>query len=154
MHIKLHNQLLRICCWNINGFTPGKFSNINGFLLQYSLILLSETWLKSSTLYDLTLDRYKCINKCRARSNPRAKRGLGGLLCHIHRSIEEGVVHLLDLNSSEDRIWFKLKSYFLAFLKICTLVLYTYLPQNQLIWLLGIICDQIWENVHSSHIRF
>ena len=77
--------------------------------------------------------------------NPRAKRGSGGLLCYVHRSIEEGVVHLSDLNSSEDRIWFKLKSYFLAFLKICTFVLYTYLPQNQLIWLLGIIFGICWR---------
>ena len=90
---------------------------MNKFFTQYSLILLCETWLKPSNLYELSLEGYKCINKSRARSNLKAKRGLDGLLCYIYDSIKEGIVHLSGIKTSEDRIWFKLNSLFFGFPK-------------------------------------
>ncbi len=43
---------------------------------------------------------------------PLAKRGSGGLLCYKKKEIQEGVVHLSVFNSSEDRLWIRLKADF------------------------------------------
>ena len=62
-------------------------------------------WLKN---LNYQLPDYYCINKPRKHLNKRARRGSGGVLLCIHKSLNVHV-KLQESSNSEDRIWVKIQ---------------------------------------------
>jgi exonuclease III len=60
----------------------------------------------------MNIQGYKSINITRSRTNIKAKRGSGGLMCYIKNEIEEGVTNVPCNKCSEDRLWLKLDANF------------------------------------------
>ena len=73
--------------WNINGFNLEKANDLMNYFFKYDVILLNETWIKSSSDLDYNIPEFKMIMQCRVKSNVKAKRASGGLICYIMEKI-------------------------------------------------------------------
>ena len=91
---------------NVQGLVLDKFNNnLVPSLLprKYDCICLCETWLKATDNLNYQLPDYYCINKPSKHLNKQARRGSGGVLLYIHKSLNIHV-KLQEPSNSEDRI--------------------------------------------------
>ena len=100
---------------NVQGLSIEKFNNLlhNVFTMDYDLICLQETWLKSLDITNFEVPDYICINKPRSFKSKRAKRGYGGILLYVHTRIQQ-YTELQSNTNTEDRVWIKFKEPSLA----------------------------------------
>ena len=67
---------------------------LTDYFSEYDIILLLiETWIKLDLPLTFDIPGYKSIIKCRPKSNSKAKRGSGGLICCIKNEYLEGIQH-------------------------------------------------------------
>ena len=69
---------------------------------------LCETWLSLSDTTEFQLTNYACVNKPRKHRNSRAKRGSGGIILYIHKTLSASV-EIVEDTAMEDRLWIKFK---------------------------------------------
>ena len=76
---------------NVQGLSIEKFNNLlhDVFTMDYDLICLQETRLKSLDITNFEVSDYVCINKPRSFKSKRAKRGSGGILLYVHTRIQQ-----------------------------------------------------------------
>ena len=99
---------IKFCSWNIWGVTSYKLHDdiLGGFLKQYDIVLLTETWTKNND--NLCLENYVFYNFAHNALHPNAKRNSGGIgIFFIKRDIIKGV----EIRKHTDDIisWIKLK---------------------------------------------
>ena len=84
-------NVIKICCWNLNGLTQTKLSKdlIGDYLSMFDLILLCETWAADDDNYEL--QGYTFYNYPRPFKHNNARRCSGGLGIFIRNSIINGV---------------------------------------------------------------
>ena len=68
-----------------------KANDLMEYFFNFDVILLNETWIKSSSDLDYNIPKFKMIMQCRVKSNVKAKRASGGLICYIREKIYDGV---------------------------------------------------------------
>ena len=87
IHTSQEYDFLKIFAQNVQGLTREKFYDLQSklFSIQYDIISLSETWLKSCDPTEFVIQGYHKINKHRFRIHRNAKRGSGGILLYIYK---------------------------------------------------------------------
>jgi hypothetical protein len=81
-----------ICAWNINGGLSDKLGmdDIQEFLNEFDIILLSESWLYPWE--DISISQsYETINIARSKIHPHARRNSGGLVVAVKNTISKFV---------------------------------------------------------------
>ena len=142
----LRNSQYYICTWNINGLLQEKFTNLVHSIKNNDILL--ETWLKQNNQSIFDIKGYSQICMCRSTTNPRAKRGSGGLMNFIRKEIMDGISIVSNNSKSEDRIWLKLSAKVFGFDKdvfICSLYISpqrsSHIASRNDIW--GLLQDEI-----------
>ena len=148
---------LNICMWNINGFKIDKLIENIDFFKRFDLILLCETWHNLHNMHNFDIKDYTYISSCRARTNRKAKRNSGGLLCYVKDIIKEGIEQISCYKNSDDRIWIKLHASFFGFKRDVFLCLVYISPETSThqnsrdnLWLL--LEDEIAQFSTCGHI--
>jgi len=136
---------------NVQGLSLEKFNNhLVPRLLpnKYDFICFCETWLKSNDIKDYELPDYYCVNRPRMHMHKRAKRGSGGVLLYIHKSVK-GHVELQENGDSEDRLWIKIHHPYSHVNVFCC---FCYTPPANSI----ITCNEVsqWSTLESEIIQF
>ena len=122
------DDVLKICCWNINGLTVDKLSDaiLGTYLKTLDVILLSETWLNADNHVALT--GFKFYNYPRRPKHPNAKKDSGGLGIFMHKRVERGIEMLH--NHNDVIAWIKLKKEFFGFKRDLFVVNVYFVPEN------------------------
>ena len=105
-----------------------KLIDVAEYLNHFDIIMLSETWLRPNSLYNLNMNDHLLHTINRPSTNKRAKRGSGGLICYYRKEIMDGIEFINGLEHT-DRLWVKLVKNFLVFQKIYMFVWFM-LPLN------------------------
>lgn len=82
---------IKVCCWNMNGLTQEKLSKdlIGGYLSDFDIVLLCETWTAADDIYEL--QGYTFYNYPRPFKHHNARRCSGGLGIFIRDNITKGI---------------------------------------------------------------
>ena len=107
-------EKISFCLWNVNGLTAEKLLSIQSLITKFDFVALLQTWLKEKHCYDLSLKGYNLQCFYRTALSRKANRGSGGIAVYIKEHLVKGMekVHNAQLNTVEDRVWFRLHKYF------------------------------------------
>ena len=103
-------EKISFCLWNVNGLTAEKLLSIQSLIKKFDFVALLQTWLKENHCYDLSLKGYNLQCFYRTALSRKANRGSGGIAVYIKEHLVKGIekVHNTQLNTVEDRVWFRL----------------------------------------------
>ena len=122
------NDFLKIGTWNIEGLsTKLDDTDLISIISNFDIISLVETWLPYGQKFDIP--GFYSFSKCRKKLSHRSCRSSGGISILVKSCLKKGI-KILDKNSDEEFVWWRLDKTFFKLLHdifICSVYIP---PQN------------------------
>ena len=102
--IPVDGNVVRLLCWNVSGLNSDKFFAIKGFLSNFDIVCLMETWRAGANATSFDLDGFSVFHSVDALRRANRGRRSGGFLIFVKKQVEPFItkIEVMQMNT----IWY------------------------------------------------